>query len=350
MLRKISMILLVMACLICFWGSNYVYADEKCKLYIEDITKYLNSNNVVVNIYMENVNTQITTLGLNLEYDNSKLKFISSKAGKELHATVKLAQNMQEKGKVSIGALALDGFKNDGLYYSITFQVLDDSSDIPIKLSKREITDKDGNNVEIQTQGAIIKISKEITTIEKSPENQKIESFEISDEIEYDNLDTYIQEQGKIEVLGNDTLVYEIQNSDIVEIQDDGTIIPIKDGTTNVRVRLNNEAIGNVAIEIGNKEIKTISATDEIKEFQATSSSQDVNLIETNIEQESKLTETIINENKKKFNNTNNRNNEIGINKHYVDCAAILLLILMFILTVFFILKVKRKKGGRMFK
>ena len=49
MLRKISMILLVMACLMCFGGSNYVYADEKCKLYIEDITKYLNSNNVVVN-------------------------------------------------------------------------------------------------------------------------------------------------------------------------------------------------------------------------------------------------------------------------------------------------------------
>lgn len=293
MSNRFKIVIIVFIYLIFLGFTNNVQANGNCKLYIQDITKYVNSNNVVVNIYMENVDTQITTLGLNLEYDTSKLQFISSKAGNDLRATVKLAENIQEKGKVSIAALALDGFKNNGLYYSVTFQVLDDSSNIPIKLSKREITDKDGKDINVELQGTTIKISKETTVIEKSPENQKIEKFEVVEQPEYNNLDTYIQEQGQIEVLGNDTLVYEIENNEIVEVQDDGTIIPVKDGTTNVRVKLNNDTIGNVVVEVENKEIKSISATDEIKEFQPTSRSQDIKLIEKNIEEEKKLAETI---------------------------------------------------------
>ena len=333
MSNRFKIVIIVFIYLIFLGFTNNVQANENCKLYIQDITKYVNSNNVVVNIYMENVNTQITTLGLNLEYDNSKLKFISSKAGKDLHATVKLVGNMQEKGKVSIGALALDGFKNNGLYYSITFQVLDDRNDIPIKLSKREITDKDGNAVDVETQGTTIKISKETTTIERSPENQKIESFEVEGQMEYNNLDTYIQEQGQIKILGNDTLVYEIENNEIIEVQDDGTIIPIKDGTTNVRVKLNNDTIGNVIVEVESKEIQKISATDEIIEFLPTSSSQDIQLIEKNIEEENQLAETISIEKEKKITNEENKRNWI------------IIIIILFLLIVCIIFTIKKNKN-----
>ena len=333
MLRKFKIILLVFVNLIFFSFTNNVQASENCKLYIEDITKYVNSNNVVVNIYMKNVNTQITTLGLNLEYDKSKLEFISSKAGKDLHATVKLAENKQEQGKVSIAALALDGFKSDGIYYSITFKVLDDSEEIPISLSKREITDKDGKDIEVETAGTKIKISKETTNIEKSPENQKIENFEINEKIEYDKLDTYIQEQGKIEVLGNDILVYETENNEVVEIQDDGTIIPIKNGTTNVRVRLNDDIIGNVVVKVESDKVKSISATDEAKEFQALSSSQNVQLIEKNIEEENQLAKTISIEKENEDKNTIVKN----------DVVVIAILLVLFILGVYVILKKKLK-------
>ena len=331
MLRKFKIILLVFVNLIFFCFTNNVQASENCKLYIEDITKYVNSNNVVVNIYMKNVNTQITTLGLNLEYDKSKLEFISSKAGKDLHATVKLAENKQEQGKVSIAALALDGFKSDGIYYSITFKVLDDSEEIPISLSKREITDKDGKDIDVEIAGTKIKISKETTNIEKSPENQKIQNFEINEKIEYDNLDTYIQEQGKIEVLGNDILVYETENNEVAEIQDDGTIIPVKDGTTNVRVRLNDDIVGNVAIDVKNNEVKSILATDEAKEFQASSSSQNVQLIERNIEEENKLAKTISIEKENEKENT------------IVKNVVIAILLVLSILGVYVILKKKLK-------
>ena len=333
MSKIFKIFLIVLIYLIFFSFINKVQANENCKLYIEDITKYANSNNVVVNIYMENVNTQITTLGLNLEYDTSKLKFISSKAGKDLHATVKLAENMPEKKKVSIAAIALDGFKNDGLYYSITFQVLDDSSDIPIILSKREITDKDGKDINIETRGTTIKISKETTVVEKSPENQKIEKFQVVEKTEYKNLDEYIQQQGKIEVLGNDTLVYEIENNEIAEIQDDGTIIPAKDGTTNVRVKLNNDIIGNVEVEIKNKEIKSVSATGEAKEFKAQATSQDIQVIENNIKEEKKLEEEISSA-KEKVITRNNENN----NKKYIVVVPIIILLVIIVIT-FIILK-----------
>ena len=325
---------------------NKVQANEDCKLYIGETTKYVNSNNIVINIYMENVNTQITTLGLYIEYDTSKLQFISSKSGKDLHATVKLAENIQEKGKVSIAALALDGFKNDGLYYSITFRVLDDSADIPIKLAKKEVTDKGGNDVNIETQGNTIKISKEKIVIEKSPQNQRIEKFKVIEQNEYTNLDTYIQEQGKIKVIGNDILVYEIENNEVAEIQDDGTIIPVKDGTTNVRVKLNKDTIGNIVVKVKNKKIKSISATGEIKEFQATSSSQDVQLIENNIEEENKLAERINIEKEK--NNIISSDDESN-NKKYI--VVVIISIVLFILVTYVILKNKfNRKGGNFYR
>lgn len=122
------------------------------KVYLEDAIKYDNSENVTVSIYMENVNEEIVTLGLDLKYDTSKLEYINSKAGKDLKATLKLDEDFPEESRVAIGIIAMNGLKNNGLYYQITFKVKDDSSNIPLEISLREATNSDGKDIQVETQ------------------------------------------------------------------------------------------------------------------------------------------------------------------------------------------------------
>lgn len=322
---KIFLLLIIMIVFLAY--NDIAQAKSTSRVFIGETTKYSNSNTVTVNIYMEGVDTEITVLGLNVEYDISKLQFISSKSGKDLHATVKLAKNMPEDGKVVIAALAVNGFQRDGLYYSITFKIIDDSEDIPIRISKREVTDEAGNDKNIETIDGMIKISKETTTIKRSPENQKIENFEVSGQTEYDNLDTYLQEQGKIDVVGNDILVYEVEDSNVIEMQDDGTIIPVKDGMTNVRVKLNNNTIGNVAIKIENGVIQNIVATNDNLKFKASSSTQDSELLTLNDKEEKAIV---------------NKGNHKKSNKKY---AIVFLLIILFIFVLFIMFRFKRHRS-----
>lgn len=121
--------------------SLNINAVSNPKIYIEDATKYENSENVTLKIDMENVNEDIVTLGIDVKYDTSKLEYVSSKAGKDLQATLNLAENIQDESRVAIGIVSLGGFEANGEYYYVTFKVKDDSSDIPISLSIRESTD-----------------------------------------------------------------------------------------------------------------------------------------------------------------------------------------------------------------
>ncbi len=127
-------------------------ATSTPKVYLEDAIKYDNSENVTVNIYMEDVNEEIVSLGLDLKYDTSKLEYVNSKAGKDLKATLKLDENFPEESRVAIGIISMTGLKNNGLYYQITFKVKDDSSNIPLELSLREATNSDGKDIPIETR------------------------------------------------------------------------------------------------------------------------------------------------------------------------------------------------------
>lgn len=153
--------LIVFFCLCLLVFTNSSLAKENPKIYLENIAKYDNSENVTINIYMENVNSDIAVLGLDLKYDTSKLEYVSSKAGKDLKATVKLDENIPEESRVSIAIMSLNGLRNDGLYYQITFKGKDNNGTTPLDISVREATDSDGNEINIETLGTEVSLEKQ---------------------------------------------------------------------------------------------------------------------------------------------------------------------------------------------
>lgn len=305
------------------------------KVYLEDAIKYDNSENVTVSIYMENVNSQIVTLGLDLKYDTSKLEYVSSKAGKDLKATLKLDEDLPEESRVAIGIIAMNGLKNNGLYYQITFKVKDDSSNIPLEISLREATDSDGKDIKVETQGAEIKITKEEIKKEENTTIKPIQTFEVENVDDLTSIEDIISENASIEIGTEDVITYEVEDSNIVEILNDGTIIPNNNGTSKVKLKMNGQDIGTVEIAVKDGKIEKITGKEEAQETN-TNSSQIV---------ENSENEIITEENASSINKENNIEN-IAENstesKLWIIPIIIVIIILIFIILI--IRKKRRKK------
>lgn len=238
-------------------------AENKPNIYMEDAIKYQNSDEVTVNIYVENMNSNIVTLGLDVEYDPQILEYVDTKNGKDLSSTLNIADNYPEEKRVALGAVSIGGFKKDGLYYSVIFKVKDTSnSEIPLKLSVRELTDKNGVDIEKTIKDGKIIISSETKEIEEKKTTKPgsvINSFTKTDVEEIENIENVLKQNGNLQVEVDDRLNYNTSNSEVVEVLEDGTIIPNKDGVTTVGVDLNGEKIGNLEIEVEDGKIKQIS-------------------------------------------------------------------------------------------
>lgn len=238
--------------------SLNIYAISNPKVYIEDAIKYENLENVTIKICMKNINEEIVTLGLDVKYDTSKLEYISSKDGKDLEATMNLAENIQEESRVAIGIVSLSGLKKNGEYYYVTFKVKDDSSDVPISLSIRESTDSKGNDMKVETEDGTIKMSSK----KKKEDNKKqtIKNFETEDVQEIETIENIISKNADIEIKPEDSITYEVENSNIAEIANNGLIIPNQEGTTNVKIKLNGQEIGSVAVVIKDGKVQKVSS------------------------------------------------------------------------------------------
>ena len=329
------------------------FADSKPTIYIKDVTKYQDQDEVTVEVYMENVDSKIVTLGLDLFYDSSKLEYQDSKAGKDLSATIKLAENVPEESRVAIGVVSLSGLKKDGLYYSIDFKIKDTSENISLKLNCREATDSNGNDIDIVSKDGVIKISKDEAKQEekKTNTNQQINSFEKTELEELENIENIITENGNVEISSEDNLVYETENSSIVEVLDDGTIIPNQDGKTNVRVKLNDQIIGNVEVEVKDGKIIKISGNEEKLNFKAESSTQEnsetlTNELENNeVEKTFEEINTKDKENSKQYLSHNKEKSEKQVSENNVFTYVAILIVVITILFIIFYL-IKKKKGG----
>lgn len=265
------------------------------KIYIEDVIKYDNKETVTVSIYMKDTNPDIVTLGLDLKYDTSKLEYVNSKAGKDLTATLKLDENMPEESKVAIAVLSISGLKKDGLYYQITFKVKDASQDIPLELLVKEATDSDGNDIKIETtNGKIVIATAEKEPVENKPiENkpvEKIEDFEVDKVDEITSIEDVISNVTKIEVGQDDVITYEVEDTDIVEILKDGTIIPNKNGTSKVRVKMNGKDIGTIEISVKDGLIEKITGKEEITKTVFKDKENKVSVEETKVQDTDKKT------------------------------------------------------------
>ncbi len=269
MLKK----LMITFCLFILLIAINSYASTKTCFVIKDVTKSSNSDKVTINLSLENPNKNITSWSLDVKYDQTKLEFVNSRAGKDLSATFKLAENLPSESRVAIGAVSFTGFKKAGDYYSLTFRVKDLSEDIPLEINLREISDSKGNLVDCEVKNGKILIPKnndvkvEETKEEKKQVKQEISNFEKKDIELLESIENIIISNGNIELLPEDELIYEIEHNDILEVLDDGTMIPKKDGTTTVRIKLNGEIIGTVQIYVQNGIVSKVSKAKNKKDF-----------------------------------------------------------------------------------
>lgn len=340
-MKKIKFVLSILIILIALNFCTYSMADTNCKLYIEEAIKYQNSDEVTVNICMEDINSEIVTLLFEVDYDTSKLEFINAKKGKDLNSSMQLAENIPEESKVSIGIVTLGGLEDSGLYYTITFKVKDSSSDIPLKLLINEATNSNGESVNVLSSDGIIKISSETKKEEeKSKENQKIENFEITEiKDETVTLEDYVLNNGNIELSGSDNLVYEIDNVDVLEVSSDGMMIPNKNGKANVRIKLNGQTVGNTEIEVEDGKVSKITGTNEELAFKTEATTENGNALSKIYSSNKNMDandENSNNENEQETNTTNKFNIKIAV-----------LIIILVITFLFIILKFTKKKSSK---
>lgn len=158
MLKKIGVSVFIIIFIITF--SFYSSAKEP-NIYIKDAFKEENSNEITVDLNMENLNDSVASLGLNIIYDENKLEYISSKHGKNLKTTVQMSEYVTNN-KISVRIKGQDGLKTDGTYYQLTFKILNETEEqIPINLELKEVKDINGNNVQCNISNGIIYTKKQ---------------------------------------------------------------------------------------------------------------------------------------------------------------------------------------------
>lgn len=304
--------------------SVFSVAANKPTVYLEDTIKYDNKDNVTVSIYMKDTNPDIVALGLDLKYDTSKLEYVNSKAGKDLKATLKLDENIPEESRVAIAIISVNGLKNDGLYYQINFKVKDASQDIPLELSLREATDSDGNDIKIETTDGKIVISQEEVKQEEQKKVEKIEDFEVTDVDELTSVEDIISEATKVEVGSEDVITYEVEDTSIVEILNDGTIIPNKNGSSKVRVKMNGQDIGTVEVLVKDGTVEKITGKEEVSDFTPVNNLQ-------------KEKSEIIN--KEEYSSSNNLESQNKTSHFYI-----ILIVIIVIFTIVILIFINRKQ------
>lgn len=264
MLKKFSIIIAMM--LFIFGFTNISFADTP-NIYIGDVVKSENDDKVTMDLHMENVDSNISSLSLDIKYDESKLEYISSKSGKNLKATVQMSEYIEEN-KVSIGIMSLSGLKADGVYYQITFKVLNDKVDeIPVKLELKEATNSNGSNVKCNVSNGRV-YTKQQTNNENA--GSTIKPFDKTDVNSSDSLDDIVNSNTDSNISEKDDIKYEVENENIVQVTNNGTMIPNQNGTTQVKVKLNDEEIGSLGVEVENGEVKRVTSPGEPKKEEET--------------------------------------------------------------------------------
>ena len=102
---------------------------------------------------------------------------------------------------------------------------------------------------------------------EKKQVKQELANFETKDVELLESIENIIISNGNVELLPEDELIYEIEHNDVLEVLDDGTMIPKKDGTTTVRIKLNGNIIGTVQIKVQNGKVSKIAKVKNKDDF-----------------------------------------------------------------------------------
>ena len=348
LIKKIIFILILL-----FFASHIkVYGANTPYFYIDDVTKDDNSETVDIKFYAENMKeSSLSKIGFVINYDSSKLEYVSSRLGDGISSDIKMADNRELDGKIRFGIVSMTNINTNGLYYIVRFKVKDTKSDIPLDLSLKESKNISDKNVAVSYSGGSIKMKSKDG---KTNDNQKIDDFHYTNDDDKEiSIEDIIKENGKVDFSDDDELTYEIEDSDVISIMHNGTIIANKDGKTNVRVKLNGKTIGNVEVTVEQGKIREINGSEEEVKFEETSvSSNDPNRIaadeiKENSEPPSNKTENASNTRAKRETDEGKEELEITDNHMAIIFIILILTILFFVFYRKYKNQKKKYKGRR---
>lgn len=292
--QKVVGILFILIIIIAF-GAITVKASDKITFSVEDINDVEPGStiNVVVQAKnLENASQKPIGIKLDLLYNPDVIEYISAEKGKNAGSAIALHENYTDEGRIRIGLVSFADMNQSGEYYSVQFKVKDNISvaSTPITLEVAEVSDSSGNAINCDVQNAIISF-KGVTTQENPKQEEKddankkeinsenqVENNEKDNEKEEakgednvdkteqslgiaqkiaitdkdENITSFLKEDSKLEV--GTELTYEVENPEILEIDEQGNIVPKEKGTTKVTIRDTNNQEEIITIEVGNEE------------------------------------------------------------------------------------------------
>lgn len=75
---------------------------------------------------------------------------------------------------------------------------------------------------------------------------------------EIETIENIITKNADIEITPEDSITYEVEDSNIAEIANNGLIIPNQEGTTKVKVSLNGQDIGTVDVVVKDGKVQKV--------------------------------------------------------------------------------------------
>ena len=75
---------------------------------------------------------------------------------------------------------------------------------------------------------------------------------------EIETIENIITKNADIEITPEDSITYEVEDSNIAEIANNGLIIPNQEGTTKVKVSLNGQDIGTLDVVVKDGKVQKV--------------------------------------------------------------------------------------------
>lgn len=270
---KCKSILGIIVISVCLMGMYTVQAVEATKVYVETPETAKVGDVITAKVMVDSIDSSAVGLKLDVQYDADRLEYVSDQAGEKAKGTMNLSKHVPEEQRVRVGIVALLGLKENGCYYEVQFKVKEvASTTTSIDVKVAELTDSSGTELAYTTNTTNLRIegsepvqeqetpkeepdnttTNPLTTEGETPEGETQEAPETTNPTKQPAIqiallsattsnikDYFTQEQPE-------ELSWNIQDVQIAELKEDGTIVPKQAGNTNIIIT---DKEGNVVAE-----------------------------------------------------------------------------------------------------
>lgn len=270
---KCKSILGIIVISVCLMGMYTVQAVEATKVYVETPETAKVGDVITAKVMVDSIDSSAVGLKLDVQYDADRLEYVSDQAGEKAKGTMNLSKHVPEEQRVRVGIVALLGLRENGCYYEVQFKVKEvASTTTSIDVKVAELTDSSGTELAYTTSATNLRIegsepvqeqetpkeepdnttTNPLTTEGETPEGETQEAPETTNPTKQPAIqipllsattsnikDYFTQEQPE-------ELSWNIQDVQIAELKEDGTIVPKQAGNTNIIIT---DKEGNVVAE-----------------------------------------------------------------------------------------------------